>query len=127
MQNNTNKILVVEDEPVLLEVVSDMLKEEQFTVIQAHDGEEGLAMALKEKPDLIILDILMPKMDGLTMLKHLRKDEWGKNARVIITTSVNEETTIQEAMNHGVYDYLIKAEWSLEDLVRKVKDKLGNF
>jgi response regulator of citrate/malate metabolism len=61
------------------------------------------------------------------MLKELRKDDWGKDARVIITTNLADDSKISVAMQNGVYDYLVKTEWSLDDLILKVKDKIGNF
>jgi DNA-binding response OmpR family regulator len=122
-----NKVLVVEDDAVLHKIVCDKLMKENFTVLSARDGEEGLQTALKEHPDLILLDVIMPKMDGLSMLKELRKDDWGKDARVIITTNLADDSKISVAMQNGVYDYLVKTEWSLDDLILKVKDKIGNF
>jgi len=122
-----NKILIVEDDATLRRIVFDKLKSEGFDVCEANNGVAGLEMALKEHPDLILMDIIMPEMDGMTMLKKLREDEWGKDARVIITTNLGDDKKSQEAMEHGVYDYLVKTEWSLDDLILKVKDKLGNF
>lgn len=123
----TNKILVVDDDEALLKIISDKLTAENFTVFQAENGLIGLNTALKEHPDLVLLDIVMPEMDGLTMLKKLREDAWGKDVRVIITTNLADDKKTEEAMTHGVYDYLVKTEWSLDDLILKVKDKIGNF
>src|SRR6185295_10847997 len=82
------KILIVEDELPMLNALSDTFKDEGFIVIQAHDGEEGLESAKETLPDIILVDILMPKMDGMTMLKKLREDENGKNIPVIVLTNV---------------------------------------
>jgi DNA-binding response OmpR family regulator len=122
-----NKILVVEDDPTLRRIVCDKLKSESFEVLDAANGALGLETALKEHPDLILMDIIMPEMDGMTMLKKLREDSWGKDARVIITTNLGDDSKTEEAMRQGVYDYLVKTDWSLDDLILKVKDKLGNF
>ena len=122
-----NKVLVVEDDAVLQKIISDKLEKENFTVLRGKDGEEGLFLALTEHPDLILLDLVMPKMDGLTMLKKLREDSWGKQVHVIITTNLADDNKYEEALRHGVYDYLVKTEWSLDDLILKVKDKMGNF
>jgi DNA-binding response OmpR family regulator len=121
------KILVVEDDLVLQKIISDKLTKENYQVVCANDGEQGLAAALQNHPDLILLDLVMPKMDGLSMLKKLREDIWGKDARVIITTNLADDSKTEEGMKHGVYDYLVKTEWSLDDLILKVKDKVGNF
>jgi DNA-binding response OmpR family regulator len=121
------KILVVEDDLVLQKIISDKLTKENYQVVCDNDGEQGLAAALQNHPDLILLDLVMPKMDGLSMLKKLREDIWGKDARVIITTNLADDSKTEEGMKHGVYDYLVKTEWSLDDLILKVKDKVGNF
>ena len=75
----SKKILIVEDEGLLLEILETKFKKECFEVITARDGQAGLELALSQHPDLILLDIIMPKMDGMTMLKHLRADSVGKN------------------------------------------------
>ena len=78
MPHTGKKILIVEDDNSVRKVFKDRLLQEGFSIIEASDGEEGLATALKEHPDLILLDILMPKMDGMTMLSKLHQDEWGR-------------------------------------------------
>jgi len=98
---------------------------EGFEVFQAGDGETGLAIALKEHPDLILLDIIMPKMDGMTLLKKLRTDAWGKKVPVIILTNLSDDRNIAEAMEGGVYDFLVKSSWEADDLVKRVKERLG--
>ncbi len=81
--------------------------------------------ALKKHPDLIILDLIMPKTDGLSMLKELRGDDWGKEVPVIILTNLSDAENVAKAMEKGVYDFLVKSDWKLEDLIKRVKDKLG--
>lgn len=122
----TKKILIVEDEEAMLNALADSLKREGVTeLFTARNGEDGLALALKEHPDLLLVDILMPKMDGLTMLKELRKDEWGENAKAIILT--NFDTTDQMlkdvAMAEPSY-YLLKSNWRIEDVILKAKEVL---
>lgn len=121
----TKKILIVEDEWPLLKVLTDEFEREKFTVLQAHDGVEGLESALKNNPDLILLDIIMPKMDGIMMLKKLREDERGKDVPVIILTNLNDSETAGEALKNRAYDYLVKADWRIEDLIKKVKERLN--
>lgn len=118
------KILIIEDEPSLAEALKEKLTKEKFDVAVAKDGQEGLTMSLKIKPDLILLDIVMPVMDGLTMLEKLRQDKWGKKVPVIILSNLNEADKTAEAMKSGVYDYLVKSDWKLEDLVKKVREKI---
>lgn len=119
-----NKILIVEDELELLEVLAQKFEMEKFEVTKAANGEIGLEQALQKHPDLILLDIIMPVMDGVTMLKRLRQDSWGKDVPVILLTNLSDESKIAEAMQHGVYDYLVKADWNINDVVAKVKSRL---
>ncbi len=122
--NNQKKILIVEDEMPLANAIKDKLSKEGFSCILAKNGEEGLEMALSEKPDLVLLDIIMPRMDGMTMLSELRKDKWGMEVPVILLTNLSESKKVDEATAHQVYDYLVKSDWKLEDVVEKVKEKL---
>ena len=121
----TKKILIVEDEQDMAEVLSDKFISEGFQVTSAKDGEKGLQAALKEHPDLILLDIVMPKVDGLEMLKKLREDEWGRSAVVILLTNLSSTEKIAEAVKQGMHEYLIKSEWRVTDIVKKAKERLG--
>jgi len=118
------KILIVEDEVSLLNVLSEKLKLEGFEVLEAKNGEEGLDLALKRKPDLILLDIIMPKMDGVTMLGNLRENNWGKHVPVIILTNLSSGSDILKAVEKKAFSYLIKSDWKLEDVVKKIKKAL---
>lgn len=118
------KILIVEDDESLSHIISVKLKNENFLTVIAQNGQAGLDMALAEKPDLILLDIVMPVMDGIAMLKKLRQDNWGFNVPVIILTNLTEADKTAEALEHGVHDFLVKSDWKLEDIVRKVNEKL---
>lgn len=87
------------------------------------NGEEGLALALEKQPDLILLDLQMPKMGGIEMAENLRVDEWGKKAKVIILTNVSSDMNkTQQAVENKIFQYLIKTDIKIEDLVSKVKD-----
>lgn len=120
------KILIVEDDFELREALAEKIKESGFDVFEAGNGEKGLEDALKIHPDLILLDVVMPKMDGMTFLKKLRQDSWGKNARVIVLTNLSNAEEIEESIQHGVYDYLVKTDWGVSDIVGKIKDKLAD-
>lgn len=123
---SSKKILIVEDEAPLRNAVSDILSFEGFAVFQAKNGQEGLDIALAEHPDLILLDLMMPVMDGLTMLEKLREDkDWGKNASVILLTNINDPDKVAQATEAGSYDFLVKSDWNIEDVVRKIKTRLG--
>ncbi len=119
------KILVVEDEVSLREALTTALGYENFTVITAGDGEEGLATALREHPDVTLLDITMPKMDGLEMLGELRKDAWGATAKVIVMTALDDLEKVAEVMEKGVDEYVVKSSMTLGDIIAKIKTKLG--
>ncbi|PIT92875.1 MAG: hypothetical protein COU08_00125 [Candidatus Harrisonbacteria bacterium CG10_big_fil_rev_8_21_14_0_10_42_17] len=119
---------VVEDDKALSLSLSDNLKKEGIGVIVVGNGEEGLAIAIKEKPDLILLDILMPKMDGMTMLRKLRAlNEWGKHVPVIILTNLssNDEKRMRDVTELEPTYYLEKVDWKICDVLEKVKDRLG--
>jgi DNA-binding response OmpR family regulator len=124
MADKRYKILIVEDDQSLSEVLKDRFENEGFDVFVAKDGAEGLIMALDKKPDVILLDILMPKLDGLSMLKKLRTYEQGKNIRVIVTTNVNDSKEVHEALALGARDFLVKSDWVLADLVDSVRNQL---
>ncbi len=119
------KVLIVDDEPTLGEILAAKLDEAGFETILARDGNEGLEMALAQKPDLILLDIVMPKMDGITMLRELRQNEWGKTAAVIMLSNLNTAEAVERSLAEGVYDYLVKVDYSLDDLSAIVKKKLA--
>jgi len=119
-------ILIIEDELPMLKALSDKFTLEGFEILEAKDGAEGLKVATSKKPDLIILDIFMPVMDGKTMFEKLRQDAWGKNVPVIILTNLNpDDKTLDALMKNGPSYYFIKSKWKLEELVEKVKKELG--
>ena len=119
-----NKILIVEDDLDLLEALKNKFIAEKFEVLESMNGEVGLEAAFRRHPNLILLDIVMPVMDGMTMLKKLRQDSWGKNVFVILLTNLSDESKVAEAMQHGVFDYLVKADWKIDDVVKKVRERL---
>lgn len=115
-------VLIVEDEPAYQHTLAQKLGMEGFDVITASDGEEGLATALAKHPDLILLDIQMPKMDGIEMAKKLRADEWGKSAKIIILTNVSDEDKVAKAMETEVFEYVVKTDIKIEHLIEKVHE-----
>jgi CheY-like chemotaxis protein len=119
------KILIIEDEPEVLQLYSDILKEAKFEVITAKNGAEGLGAILSSKPDLILLDMQMPVMDGIDMLKNLKIDDAVKNIPVIVLTNYSDTKKIAEAMESGARGYLIKVNLKNGDLVKSVKTTLS--
>ncbi len=117
-------ILIVEDESAIRNVLIDKFSSKDFIAIGARNGEEGLEVALDKHPDLILLDVIMPKMDGMTMLSKLREDTWGEKVKVILLTNLNDPEKTLEAMKNGAYDYLVKSDWKIDDVVDKVKERL---
>lgn len=124
MPNLGYKILLVEDEATISLPLSDNLKKEGFEVVLAKDGEEGLELALRETPDLILLNLLLPKMDGMTMLRKLRSENvWSKKVPVIILTNLtsNDERRMRDVTELEPTYYLEKVDWKIGDVVEKVK------
>lgn len=130
VKNLGKKILVTEDEIGLRRALVAELKGAGFQVIEAKDGQVGLDKARSEKPDLMLLDLIMPKMDGKQVVKEIQKTDWGKALPIIFLTNVADPIKVAEIneaanSNSTLFDYLIKTDWELEEIVQKVKDKLG--
>ena len=123
MSFESKKILIVEDEKGLRLPLPTVLKNEGFNVLEANNGEEGLQMALETHPDLMIIDIVMPVLDGISMLKKLREDPWGKNAEALLLTNLPYDKKAQEAFEQGVFEYLVKSDWSIPAILGKVKER----
>ncbi len=121
----SKKILVVENELSTRKILVDKLSREHFSVLEAKDGLEGLNMALKEHPDLILTDIFMPKMDGMEMMNNLHKDAWGKQVPIIILSNLDDDSSMMKTIKHSNYDYLLKVNHNLAGLIEKIKNKLG--
>lgn len=126
MANKKNTILIIEDEIDLRQLLKKKLSNEGFNILEADNGEMGLQTALSQHPDIILLDIIMPIMDGLSMLKELRQNEWGKGVTVIILSNLSEAEKVDAGMQKNVYDYLVKSDWEPDDIVNLIKEKLAN-
>ncbi len=123
---SSNKtILVVEDEQVLITALRKKMESVGFDVLTAMDGDEGMKIALKDHPDLILLDMILPVMDGVTFLEKIREDAWGKDVPIIILSNLSRAETISESKKKGVNAYLVKTDWKLSEVVQKVKYELG--
>ena len=127
--NDTNTeskktILVAEDEADLREALFTILTSEGFEVLLAEDGEQALDLAFKNKPDLILLDMIMPNVDGHGVLDKLRNDEWGKNVKVIVLTALSDLNSLSKTLEHGGLEYLVKTDWKLEDIATRVRQRL---
>lgn len=118
-------ILIVEDEQIIASTLAEKLEQVNLKVAIAENGQEGLDLALKSHPKLILLDIIMPKMSGIDMLKKLREDEWGKNAKVLVLTNQSNEDVISEAQKIGIDEYMIKAEHNLKEILEHIQKHLA--
>ena len=118
-------LLIVDDEEIVFKALSVQFNKDEVEIITVQNGEDGLKEAFEHHPDLILLDILMPKMDGITLLNKLREDAWGKNAKVIVLSNVSDTDKVKEVQERGGDEYLIKADWSVIDVAKKIKDVLN--
>jgi len=123
------KILVCDDEAPLRHALRDKLTREGFEIEEAEDGEEALVKMKSFKPDLLLLDFVMPRKDGVEVLKAMQKDEEIKDIKVIMLTNLSDPMKSYEATDAGEgvltsMDYLVKSDWKLEEVVEKINDKL---
>lgn len=119
------KILFVEDEAALQEALGGVLKQAGYEVISALDGEIGLRLAKSEKPDLILLDLILPKFSGFEVLKILSDNGETKEIPVIVLTNMEKMEDINKAIELGAKTYLVKTDYDLEEVISKVKKVLG--
>jgi len=118
-------ILFIEDEPGLQKTVGRFLEKEGYEINKALDGETGLKMAEKIKPDLILLDLILPKKDGFEVLKELKENEITKNIPVIVLTNLEESGDVEKALSLKATTYLVKANYELAEVVDKIKQILN--
>jgi len=119
-------ILFIEDESALQKTFGEILKQEGYEMISALDGEIGLRLAGTKKPDLILLDLILPKIHGFEVLKKLKQAEGTKNIPVIILTNLEGMKDVDMALETGAATYLVKAQYSLEEILEKIKKVLGD-
>ncbi len=119
------KILIVEDDEFLANIYQTKFEKEGFKVTVAGDGEQGLKTAVSKKPEIILLDILLPKMDGFAVLENLKKDAATKDIPVILLTNLGQKEDVQKGLNMGAVDYLIKAHFKPSETVDKVRAVLA--
>lgn len=122
MEEYKKKVLIADDDDNLRAILSDKLKISGFDVQDVNNGESCLNTALEWHPDVILLDVMMPKMTGWETLDRLREDTWGKNARIIMLTSLEDVSMIARAMEKGTFAYLIKTNISLDKIIEQVRD-----
>ncbi|MDP2946692.1 MAG: response regulator [Nanoarchaeota archaeon] len=118
------KILFIEDEPNLQKAIGELLRQEGFQIFEAVDGVQGLEIAVKEKPDLILLDLILPKKDGFEVLKELKADDKLKSIPVIILSNLEGTGDVEKALGLGATTYLVKANYELNDVLALIKNNL---
>lgn len=123
--NKPKKVLLVEDDDALASVYTTRLQAEGFDVKRVPNGEDALATTLQYKPDLILLDVMMPKVSGFDVLDILRNTPETANVKVIMLTALSQDTDKQRAESLGVDDYLVKSQVVIADVVEKIKAHLG--
>ncbi len=118
-----DRVLLVEDDPAMAALYKDLFSKEGYDISVATDGEMGLKMALNSMPDVMLLDVLLPKMNGISVLTKVRSTSWGKKEPIIILTNVDPDDTMMQNM---VYDqptyYLLKANTNPGEVMAKVKE-----
>jgi len=121
----TKKILLVEDDTGFRKAISECFEETEFLIVSAVDGEDGLAKIKEENPDLILLDILLPKLDGVEMARKLR--EAGDKTPIIFLTNVKNDDRISEAMEvtQAQADYIVKTDVSVKDIIDRIRKRLN--
>lgn len=124
VEEKKKKIAIIEDDLFLLGMYITKLKSSNFEVISKQDGEEGLSLIREEKPDLVLLDILLPEMSGLDVLAKVKKDSTTQNIPVILLTNVGQREAVEKGLSLGAMDYLIKAHVTPTEVVNKVKKAL---
>lgn len=118
-------VLIIDDDAELREALSEALIDSGFEVEVAENGEKGLEVALKIQPNIILLDLVMPVMDGWEFLERLHKDDWGSHARVIILTNSDDIDSLSRAIEGRGYEYLVKTDWKLKDIIERIKGEVG--
>jgi len=118
------KIVFIEDERTLQKMLGEALEAAGFSVASANDGETGLALVLQEMPDLVLLDLILPKMDGFSVLQTLKGDEKTKDIPVMVLTNLETAEDVEKVITLGATTYLVKANYDLPDIVTKVQEVL---
>jgi DNA-binding response OmpR family regulator len=119
------KVLVIEDSPYLAESLADMLNMKNYEPMVAPNGREGVAMAIEQQPDLILLDIRLPDIDGYEVYHRIRENNWGAQANIIVLTASESVDIISKNIDLPKGDVLFKPDWSVQDLLIKIESKLS--
>jgi DNA-binding response OmpR family regulator len=119
-----SKLLIIEDDAVLRKALSEYLESEGFEVITAEDGEVGESLATTEKPDLILLDIVLPKKDGYQVLREVKANPETTHIPIVLLTNLGSVDDVEKALELGATTYLVKSDYRLEEITEKIKEIL---
>ena len=119
------KILMVEDEEIMIDLLQRKIAQEGYEIKVARNGEEGLAAMKEEKPDLVLLDIIMPKMGGFEVMEKMQEDKDLKKIPVIVISNSGQPVEIDRAQKMGAKDWLIKTEFDPQEVIEKIKKQIG--
>jgi DNA-binding response OmpR family regulator len=117
----SNKIAIIEDDLTISQMYRLKFEAEGYKVISAHNGKDGLQVIEKDIPDIILLDLMMPEMNGDEMLAQLRKTDWGKNIKVIILTNISKDEASKELLKLNIEDYIVKAYYTPKQVIELVE------
>lgn len=118
-------VLIAEDEQSMQRALKNKLEHAGYAVLTADDGDEALEAMRGAKPDLVLLDLIMPKMDGISVLRQMKGDDALRGVPVVILTNLSSGDKVAEAMQLGTFDFLVKANYSLDDVLKKVTERVG--
>ncbi len=119
------KILIVEDDKFLRELITRKLIAENYEIVEAIDGEEGLKKIKEEKPDLVLLDLILPGIDGFEVLSKMKDDPALASIPVIILSNLGQREDVEKGLKLGAVDYLVKAHFTPNEIIEKVKNSLA--
>lgn len=125
MLTNHQKILLVEDDELMYRMYEEILNFGHYDILIAKDGEEGWKVAKENKLDLILLDVMMPKMSGMDLLKLLKSDPQTKDVPVVMLTNLADERMVQESLNNGAVGYMVKSAFTPEEVLERIKAYLS--
>jgi len=121
----SKKVLIIEDDDFLVQIYATKLEMENFSVIMATDGAKGLKLALKDKPDLVLLDLNLPVMDGFQVLEELKRNKDTHGIPVLVLTNYGQKENVDRCLNLGAEDYLIKAHFVPSEVIARIKKIIG--
>ena len=121
---DTRVVLIVEDEAPLRELYTNLLEEHGISVITAETGQAGVTLALEQHPDVIVMDVMLPDISGHEAVAQIRRDNWGKTAKIIYLTNRSDAESVTEAVAHKSDEYIIKAHTDNQEFLNKVRSSM---